>query len=178
MSRPSPAERRAMLLIDALKISSPPVPVEQIAAAKGAQLTYEAFDGQVSGMLYRDEQRAIIGINSRHAAVRQRFTIAHEIGHLEMHKGKPVFVDRLVRMNLRDGSSSREESDANAFAAELLMPRKLMAGEVNRILSRKPRITPEQLIEELASRFRVSSEAMGYRLANLGILNPYSGSGI
>ena len=70
-------------------IAEAPVPVEQIARRLGAQVTYEGFDGDISGMLFRDEGRAVIGVNSRHAPTRQRFTVAHEIGHLEMHMPDP-----------------------------------------------------------------------------------------
>ncbi len=173
MSGPSRAEERAMEVLEAFGTNGPPVAVEGIARAHGAQITYETFDGQVSGMLIRDEDRVIIGVNSTHVPVRQRFTIAHEIGHLVMHKGRPVFIDRLVRVNERDGSSDKEERQANAFAAELLMPRSFVTAEVERIFTKRSQIMPEQLIEELAARFEVSSAAMGYRLANLNILDPY-----
>ncbi|WP_301176672.1 ImmA/IrrE family metallo-endopeptidase [Actinomadura geliboluensis] len=43
----------------------------------------------VSGMLVREPTRTVIGINQGHAATRQRFPVAHEIGHLQLHKGSP-----------------------------------------------------------------------------------------
>ncbi len=177
MSSPSPAEARAMELLEETKTIQPPVPVEKIAASRGAQLTYTAFEGDVSGILYRESNRVLIGVNSTHAPTRQRFTIAHEIGHLLMHEGRPVVVDRLVRVNinLRDGTSSKEENEANAFAAELLMPRKLIASEIDRFLQRTRPVVPKELVDELASTFRVSAEAMSYRLENLGILDPNAG---
>jgi len=175
MTKSSPAEKKAGAVIEAAGISELPIPVERIAATLGAQITYEAFDGEVSGMLYREDARSIIGVNSKHASTRQRFTVAHEIGHMVMHKGKPVFIDRLVRVNWRDGTSDKEEAEANAFAAELLMPRTFLGQEIERVLTRSRQITPKQLIDELAKTFRVSQEAMSYRLANLGVLGPYSG---
>lgn len=177
MSSPSPAEERAMKLLTETETIEPPVPVEKIAALQGAQITYTAFDGDVSGVLYRESGRVLIGVNSTHAPTRQRFTIAHEVGHLLLHKGRPVVVDRLVRVNvnLRDGTSSKEEIEANAFAAELLMPRKLIASEIDRFLKRTRRVVPQELVDELASMFRVSPEAMSYRLENLGILDPNAG---
>jgi Zn-dependent peptidase ImmA (M78 family) len=177
MSSPSPAEERAMELLAETNTVQPPVPIEKIAASQGAQITYAAFDGEVSGVLYRESNRVLIAVNSTHAPTRQRFTIAHEVGHLLMHKGRPVVVDRLVRvnMNLRDGTSSKEEIEANAFAAELLMPRKLIASEIDRFLKRTRRVVPQELVDELAATFRVSPEAMSYRLENLGILDPNAG---
>lgn len=175
MSGPSPAEEQAMEVLEAFGSSGPPVAVEKIALAQGAQITYETFDGQVSGMLIRDEDRVIIGVNSTHAPVRQRFTIAHEIGHLVMHKGRPVFIDRLVRINERDGSSDKDERQANAFAAELLMPRTFVTAEIERIFGKRSQTMPEQLVDDLAAKFNVSSAAMGYRLVNLNILDFYPG---
>jgi Zn-dependent peptidase ImmA (M78 family) len=177
MTTPSRPEKRAADLLERIGISRPPVPVEKIAASLGAHVAYEAFDGEVSGMLYREDGgRALIGVNSTHVSTRQRFTLAHEIAHLVMHKGDPVFIDRLVRVNWRDGRPGPKEIEANAFAAELLMPRTLMNREIDRVLARSRQIAPEQLIAKLAETFRVSQEAMGYRLVNLGVLGPYSGT--
>jgi hypothetical protein len=51
--------------------------------------------------------------------VRQRFTVAHELGHFFMHK-KPI-VDR-ARVLRRSLQWDRKELEANVFAAELLTP--------------------------------------------------------
>jgi Zn-dependent peptidase ImmA (M78 family) len=172
--KPSPPEIQAADLIAQLGVARPPVPIEKIAERLGASIAYEAFEGDVSGMLYREGDRVLIGVNSTHAPTRQRFTLAHEIAHLKLHEGQPIFIDRLVRINWRDGTSARDEVEANAFAAELLMPRKFMTREIERTVSKTPQIAPDQLIVALADTFRVSREAMRYRLVNLGVLGPYS----
>jgi Zn-dependent peptidase ImmA (M78 family) len=172
--KPSLPEIQAADLIAQIGIARPPVPIEKIAKQLGASIAYEAFEGDVSGMLYRDDDRVLIGVNSTHAPTRQRFTLAHEIAHLQLHEGQPIFIDRLVRINWRDGTSAREEVEANAFAAELLMPRKFMTREIERAMSKAHQIAPDQLILALAETFRVSHEAMRYRLVNLGVLGPYS----
>ncbi len=177
MTAPSSAEQKAIGVLDRMGISDSPVPVEQIARRLGVQVTYESFDGDISGMLFRGEGTAVIGVNSRHAPTRQRFTVAHEIGHLEMHKGQPVFIDRFVRVNLRDGQSTSEERQANAFAAELLMPRSLVPEEIDKIVAKRHNLTPPDLVSALAQRFQVSPAAMQYRLINLGMLDPYSLAG-
>ena len=177
MSALSTAEKKAISVLARMGIAEVPVPVEQIARRLGAQVTYEGFDGDISGMLFRDEGRAVIGVNSRHASTRQRFTVAHEIGHLEMHKGQPVFIDRFVRVNMRDGQSTLEERQANAFAAELLMPRSLVPEEIERVLAKRLDFTQPELVAGLAQRFQVSPAAMQYRLMNLGMLDPYSLAG-
>src|SRR5437868_411530 len=95
----------ALELLARLGTTTVPVPVESIAKQVGALVTYEALDSDVAGILFRDETRKVIGVNSAHAVVRQRFTIAHELGHLLLHKGHSVHVDR-VRVNFRDVNSS------------------------------------------------------------------------
>src|SRR5687768_11738442 len=130
MNSPNRFEKRALeVLVDA-GVTAPRVPVDAIAFSLDADIQYEAFDGDVSGMLYRYDDHCLIGVNSTHAPTRQRFTIAHEIGHLVMHPGKPMFIDRFVRVNWRNGESDQHEVQANAFAAELLMPRHFVQREL------------------------------------------------
>ena len=163
----------ARKLLTELKIKALPIPVEEIAEKLGAKLSFEPLEGELSGMLFRNDERTVIGVNSSHAHTRQRFTIAHEIGHLRLHKGE-LYVDE-ARINLRDGDSSLaikpEEVEANAFAAELLMPENFVRDEIS-VLAKRLRGSPEDLIEKLAKIFDVSSKAMEYRLNNLGLLTP------
>ena len=168
------AESRAIEILKRFGVAGPPVPAENIARSLGAQITYEAFDGEISGMLLRDQGTLVIGVNSRHAPTRQRFTVAHEIGHILIHEGRPVFIDRFVRVNFRDGESGTEEVEANAFAAELLMPQTFIYAAADRALLRHPEYTAEELARVLARQFEVSPAAMQYRLINLEVLNAYS----
>lgn len=168
------AESRVSEILKRFGITEPPVPAENIARGLGAQITYEPFEGEISGMLLRDQDTLVIGVNSRHAPTRQRFTVAHEIGHILIHEGRPVFIDRFVRVNFRDGESSTEEREANAFAAELLMPHDLIISAADSVLLKRPEYTPEKLVRVLARQFEVSLAAMQYRLINLEVLNAYS----
>lgn len=174
--RKQTVESRAAALLKEHSIAAPPVPVEQLARSLGARLSFEPFDDDMSGMLYRDGDRAIIGINSAHAQTQQRFSIAHEIGHLLLHEGRPMFVDKSVRVNWRNADAAlgeiSEEVDANTFAASLLMPTALVKAAITRIVRQNDRIDTETLIRELADRFRVSQQAMEYRLVNVGIAVP------
>jgi Zn-dependent peptidase ImmA (M78 family) len=176
MSRRTP-EAEAQRTIEEHGILTPPVPVEQIAQRKGVRLAFEPFEGDLSGMLYqgREDGLVIIAVNATNAHVRQRFTIAHELGHLLLHRNR-VFVDKPVAVRYRDARSSlavsREEIEANRFAAALLMPREWVIDEANRWLERRPGIADEELVEALARGFDVSRQAMEYRLADLGIWSP------
>jgi len=178
MKRP---ERRAREVLAAADITDPPTPIDELAVSLGAEIAYEPFKGGISGMLFRNEGRVVIGVNPRDGERRQRFTIAHELGHLLLHEGRSLIVDTHIRINLRDAASSmgtrREETEANAFAAEILMPRESVEAHANRELSERPSLTANQLIEGLSDIFQVSSQAMSVRLSALGILSPLIAEG-
>jgi Zn-dependent peptidase ImmA (M78 family) len=167
-------EDQAKLLLRRFEVTRPPVAVDDIADALGALIVRNNFDGSESGFTLRDGKRIIIGINTRTSRKRQRFSIAHEIGHVIMHPLNPLIVDHSVRMDWRDGVSSlgtnRQEIEANAFAAALLMPQDMVINSVKKHASEST--SRDDLISELAHIFDVSTEAMGFRLINLGILAP------
>ena len=97
------------------------MPVNLIARARGIDLVFEpqkSPEDDVSGFYFREGDRRVIGVNSTHPTVRQRFTIAHELGHAVLHDWKacisirrsvsatvgvrrPSIETRLLRMPLR-----------------------------------------------------------------------------
>lgn len=167
---PNRAEREALALIERLQIEGPPIPVDEIANNLGAELRFESLAGDLSGALYRTRNGApVVGVNDWHADVRQRFTIAHELGHLQLHK-ETLYVDGLLR---RDAESSMaiksQEIEANAFAAELLMPRHMLLREIETLMPTDRPSDPKRLVRQLAYRFDVSEQAMQFRLVNLGL---------
>lgn len=168
-------EAKAYNLLQKYNIKNVPVPVDELAKQEGVLLSYEPFEGNdnISGMLFRDNSRVIIGINNHHAETRQRFTIAHELGHLLLHQGD-LYIDKGTRINFRNTKSSlaidKQEIEANAFAAALLMPSKLIEDEFHKVLDRDEGITADELIITLAGKFQVSRQAMQFRLINFGYI--------
>ncbi len=170
-------EMKARELLRKYYVLAPPVPVEKIARGEGAQIARHRFEGWESGFILRDGRQTIIGVNTRTSRRRQRFTIAHEIGHFLLHEGA-LIVDHAVRVNWRDEVSGMatdtEEIEANTFAAELLMPREFVINKLEEYMKKigttNRTMSHEDLITSLAREFDVSAEAMGYRLINLGIL--------
>lgn len=158
-------------------VIEPPVPIEYIARAEGAKIARNQFNGPQSGFALRTGEGStwIIGVNSSTSPRRQRFTIAHELGHLLLHEGKPLIIDHSVMVNFRDETSSlgtnNEEIEANGFAAEVLMPRHMVFSQAMKVVE-AGYLTREELIKQLSRIFDVSVEAMGYRLINLSILVP------
>src|ERR1035438_1210999 len=100
---------RAEALLARLAVKSPPTPVEKIAKALGAEVRFAPFDNELSGMVYVKDGVPIIGVNSLHHPNRQRFTIAHELGHLELHRQlitSEVHVDKNFPVLMRDPQSA------------------------------------------------------------------------
>jgi len=98
-----------------------PVPVEQIATEL-FQLKVEKakLPKEQTGRLILENKTILV--NSKDKAERQRFTISHELGHYCLHR----------KTLIKSGSpskrccNSRKETEANTFAAYLLMPRRLV----------------------------------------------------
>lgn len=120
-----------------------PVDVEKVAKAMGLQVVTAGsqHQGRLSGKL--------IEVPGSEARVAQRFIIAHEIGHYELRHQVP---------------EAKIESEANAFASELLVPRARLRRAVKVGLS----------FQELRQLFDVSSEALTYALSSAGLLHKVS----
>jgi len=173
------AERRAYALVKKLRLKRPPVPVEKVAEQLGVAIRPEPFEDELSGMLVKERGRYVIGVNSSHSVTRQRFSIAHELGHFILKHPGELFVGQTLQHRTvirRDGKSALGvdpvEIEANAFAAALLMPEKLVAEQIEKRLESKTYRQVVELISELANTFQVSTQAMEYRLTNLGYVIP------
>lgn len=172
------AGAEAAKVLAAAGVSALPVNVREIARKYAFVLT-ETLPNDVSGMLVPTDagskKPAIIAVNKRHKLPRQRFTIAHELGHLLMHRYTAPHADGVSRIKFRDSTSSlgtdREEIEANQFAAELLMPTELLVPRLRQVGldgvdiddSRETKIKIATLAEEIG----VSELALQYRIANL-----------
>ncbi len=104
-----------------------------------------------------DGGKPLIIYNSNEAYVRQRFTVAHELGHHALCHGERP---RDTSKNFTTGVKDYKEIQANRFAAELLMPEKSLHAVIQ--------IRNIRNIEDLASLFCVSKAAMAYRAESLG----------
>lgn len=144
-----------------------PTNVEGLCEKLGIACIGKAMPDDVSGYIERvgDYDYRIV-YNKLHARVRQRFTIAHELGHYYLHRdilGKGTGDTKAYRSNvpghINKNITRWEETEANAFAADLLMPKNLIE-----------RWHKEGLgFEEIRSKLEVSQPALMFRLKNLGI---------
>jgi Predicted Zn peptidase len=137
-----------------------PLDVEKLANEMGAKVLYADLKDNISGMLEQDSNGSwVIRVNKSHHPTRQRYTIAHELGHYCLHRSDDmVFEDQVFFRNVE---RTPMETEANHFAAELLMPvetfeKFLRDGIVN--------------VEDLALKFNVSPVALRVRAQQLGYL--------
>jgi Zn-dependent peptidase ImmA (M78 family) len=167
-------EKKAADVLRKTGVTGAPVPIHLVAQRLGLLVEGVALGNEVSGVLVIDGDRGIVGYNLAHSATRQRFTIAHEIGHYQLHReDASLFIDEryfaAFRNSLSSSGSDRRERQANAFAAALLMPAHLVERELK---NRNFDLGDEEGLRDLAGVFQVSVQAMVYRLTNLGILFP------
>ena len=126
-------------LLTGLPVGCTPIPLTKIVESLGVEIHLEPVEDDLSGFLYRDHRRklTIIGVNAGHHPNRRRFTIAHELGHYLLHDFDDVHVDRQFKVWLRSETSSQgtndEEKEANLFAAEFLMPARLIEADIQQI---------------------------------------------
>lgn len=156
-----------------------PVDLKRVCSWLNVTVHFETLEDSVSGVLViRGGERHAL-VNASHHANRQRFSLAHELGHLLLHdsRGDRLFIDTHMRMYQRVGAPSAEsytdpeslttpdeEREANIFASALLMPRQLIQQCQHLDLSEESEVT------RLARSFAVSDQAMSIRLQQLGLV--------
>ena len=166
----SKAIQTARSLLKEHTIETIPVPVERIAKSLGIRVEYAPLDDELSGLAHIRDDVPIIGVNALHAPNRRRFTLAHELAHIVLHRDELEHAVHVDRGSLRRDALAAEgvdpiEIEANAFAAALLMPERLLISE----LKRQPvDLEDDAAVAALAKRFRVSDAAIRYRLNSLG----------
>lgn len=172
IKRAKKVERLVEQLLEQYTISSPPIDVFSIAKNKDIDIIQGDL-GDVSGLLLREGNQVTIGVNQNHSETRKRFTIAHEIGHFILHGDETLHVDKVFAIKLRNQVSSEAvdlgEIEANAFAAELLMPTSMVHQRIQEL----PEVLDyekDAVINNMAKVFNVSQQAMTIRLINLGYI--------
>jgi len=156
-------DERAMALlksvfgdIDTLKF---PINLDDILEHCNLTLKEGSFENDdLAGALDRDKRTIYIAESD--PSWRKNFTIAHELGHFKLHED--VKTDVFFRYQVKQLMSpvaDEHESQANWFAASLLMPEKPL---------KKLRKTFKD-VSTLSQIFGVSKSAMRYRLKNLSL---------
>jgi Zn-dependent peptidase ImmA (M78 family) len=140
-----------------------PVDPFKIASSLGISSDIMNIPEDVSGILRKKPgQRPSIYIDSKDNWRRQRFTCAHELGHIARRHGMDDDVDDFGYVDRRTDLSSEgtdpSEVFANTFAANLLMPSSAVESLADLGMPTR----------DLATFFGVSIISMEYRLKALG----------
>jgi Zn-dependent peptidase ImmA (M78 family) len=168
-------ERITVNILEELNINKLPIPIDEIVAKRGLIAKSSDLGNGVSGILVINKGIGTIGYSHIEPQVRQRFTIAHEFGHYELHRqDNDLFIDKEFKALFRDHNSStgemKREQEANAFAAAILMPERLLIKEIKK---HNFDLSDDDSMKELAKLFDVSTPAMTYRIANLNLFWKY-----
>ncbi|WP_445712856.1 ImmA/IrrE family metallo-endopeptidase [Flavobacterium sp.] len=159
-------EEQTFNILSELEINTPnKIDVFKIAKHLGVDVKPATLDSSISGLFVIKEQKPYIRYNDSEAPQRQKFTIAHELGHFVLHKDIPLFVEKNETVLYRNLDSTTgellKEKEANSFAASLLMPKFMIDEQIENIPQGKDPVI------YLSKIFKVSSQAMYYRLNNL-----------
>lgn len=162
------AREMALALLKQHRITKPEVDVDALAQECGLTVAYVDVDGTLSGQLYPDLREITVNTRGRSRA-RQRFTVAHELGHWQLrhHTLGELPPDTLGYSGALEDEGTHEgrsavEVEANTFAAELLMP--------SPWIRKIPKPLTVGAPSELARTYGVSEQAMFYQLMRCGRL--------
>lgn len=159
----SPADLR--IIANDNNISLFPLDIEALAYKLGIQIVREDGDEDFSGCIEKRADKCYyICVNKYHNIRRQRFTIAHELGHFILHRNKLEEIGRETILMREPTALSQIEREANDFASELLIPKDEIVAQIQSGLNK---------IEDLADYFQVSIPALKYRAINLGYLRSH-----
>jgi len=154
-------ERLARKVYQELQLRHPlELSIEAVAYKRGAEVTYLPLDG-AQGRLVRKKKRSILTVSTRiEYEARRRFVIAHELGHHELHE-KVMQLDVCDEKKIDEVYDQATEREANAFAAEFLMPASLWSRHVD---VKQPTF---DVISSFAGEYQVSLTSAAVRFVKL-----------
>lgn len=150
-------------LLQHLGVTSPgDIDLEAIAWYLGARIKYRPLDG-CEARIIGHADRAVIAVNDRGSPRRKRFSIGHELGHWQHHRGR-MLICRSEDIGHGNSRAPATEREADQFAANLLMPKYLFEPET----AAHKRLT-WQAIKTLSDQFLVSQTAAAIRIVDLNL---------
>jgi Zn-dependent peptidase ImmA (M78 family) len=167
MKTSSGNREKAESLLKMAKIVDAPVDIHKIANLLGFTIIESDFPTSYSGEIFIEDNVKSIGVNKNQTLKRQRFTIAHELGHyLNGHQ----YFDEEGKM-LEDSEFDfnnplhKQEKEANLFASELLIPKNFLVKDLEK---------SGLDIGKLTEKYQVSEQAMWIRLTSLRLAEKYT----
>lgn len=129
----------------------------------GIDVRIMCFQLGFEGLSWSDEVCKLMIVGTSDVPARQRFTIAHELGHLLAEDDQGLHLDP----NLNDAKHKKKPSEirANAFATEFLLPRDVLESRA------RDMDWSDRSFAELACDLWVSPVNLAWRLFNLGLID-------
>lgn len=157
MTSPGPAER---VLLE-LGIQSPQdIDLDAIAWTLGIAVRYRPLE-KCEATIAGSARRAIVSVNSGAIPTRRRFSLAHEIGHWQLHRGRLLFCGESDIGNPAH-SALNPESQADRFASDLVLPPYMFKSRVTKV--KRPTLAA---VREVADEFGVSDTATLLKLIDM-----------
>lgn len=97
------------------------IDLDAIALDMGATVHRRPLCGCEARLVVNGDKAAIT-INSKSILARQRFSLAHELGHLRLDRGRSGFLCTSRDIGPHSDASRDGEAIANSFASQLLLP--------------------------------------------------------
>ena len=136
------------------------IDLEAIAFCVGAKVRYSELESCEARIIGFGDQ-AVITVDPRHGRERARFSIGHELGHWQFHRGRSAICRSEEIGNA--SNASHTERQADGFAADLLLPRYLFEPAAAKL-----RKTSFSAVGELARLFQASRTATALRMIDYG----------
>lgn len=173
-------EQKAAIVLANYNYTGGKVDIKSVADHNNIEVIEHNFntdkfsDDSVSGTLVISGDKKTIGVDMNHDSKRKRFTIAHELGHFFLGHGKKdgIMLDTftLYRNNISKDGTQKQEIEANAFAAALLMPKTEVCKVLDSYYAEYGETNVVTIIEKMAMYFDVSQISMAIRLNRLGLI--------
>lgn len=164
------AETRASMVDEARRsvAGEGALDVAALAANLGLEVYQERLPDNNGGYIAYDGEDTFIVVNAGHPITRQRFTIAHELGHYVNDWERLQKEGRLDRD--KSAASATSEIEADQYAAAILMPEEDTRSFVSLL---GPSEITAKVVEQVAEHFNVSKTMAIQRLREVGVTVPY-----
>lgn len=154
-------------------INQYPVRIASLCSHYDLSVREEYLPENVSGFIVVQKEKfnrfntgRLIVVNLLESSGRKRFTIAHELAHYILHRKE----DDEIFAHRDAGASGPMESEANLFAANVLMPRELVIDALENLQLEVRYSTESMKVNHIAREFVVSPDAARVRLRQLEII--------
>ncbi len=154
----------ARKVLEDCDITAPPVDLKKVLDQKGYQyIEVDTFLNNIDAIFLKNENDGQIYacVNANHHLHRQRFSLAHEFGHILLYHDLNYYrfnvtIDNPPITKNHFDTEATFETEANIFAGELLVPLKMLKREFRKT----------NKIEELSRKFLVSQQVMSIAISN------------